>query len=241
MSKFKIFISSILLMLFLTSCIWGGWNSWKNNWNVKEIIWNNSLSEELWDREEAFKKIAEKQVSETKNNKTLNKNIEKLFKYILDTNWLLIADIKIIESIQNWQLEEKYINKDNYLYKYIKTNPNEAKKILENLENFNVYLANPKTIVEDYLIVLRGEKEFYNFDNLLLYKLWNYYLNNWKYKKDILKLLKKIDTDFSKWKEEEYQFKSVKLWNSKKTEITIKKTDIKSLIEEISNKDLNKK
>jgi len=246
----KKIITISILLLILTSCSWSkvepnfkqsGETNYTSDQKLEDItykdnvedVWkdinidsNLSVLQEIEDRQKWFDKLntSKEYLEEVKLK--LDKNLENFNTYIEVTRQLLLADLKIINSVQKWILKESAISKNNYYYNFLKW---------LNKDQRNIYLSN----IENIIKVVEEKKLFnrYYFVNLDIDKLdsiddtskevfiyINYYLKNAKYNWDFIKnidfilnnfeILKIVNIDVINWKSMFKWISNVKLYES---------------------------
>lgn len=207
MKKFKLLLSWLILISILSSCsllpsspdFWNNTNKPQNNndWelsiNIDEID-GIALEKELWEREKVIQSIQYKQEYLQTVTNQLEQNIDNYFKFISNTKGLIVVDLKIIKSVQEWLIDETNINKDNYIYLYIKAlNENERKYITSELDYWIGLFSDDEEILDSYITHLdKNNSTFISKETTFVYNIINYYVKKWKYKKNISANLKQI-------------------------------------------------
>ena len=211
MNKRK-YLILIIPLLFLSSCwlsdiepdfdkpTWTTLESWKidkleaiKNWKElylnEEIDYKNNLAikEEINDRQKWYNEINDNKEYLSKIALNLQNKIVIFTEYIEVTRKLIVVDLKIVNAIQQWFLDEKSINKNNYFYAYLrKQDKNKRATILKNMDNLITIVGDKKTFDKYYYSNLDLSKvEELNNNTSIIYEYTNYYLKNVKYSVDI--------------------------------------------------------
>lgn len=204
--KNRISISALILTTILLSSCWtwsiepnlNTWTTWNEKiddintqsqlYIDKNIDYKNNLAvkEEINDRQKWYEEINENKEYLQSISVNLENKINDLEDYIEVTRQLLVVDLKIVNAIQNWFLDEKSINDNNYFYKMLREkDKSERVKILTNIEWLITMFDNKKVFTDGYYYNLDLQKvDKLTADTKIIYDYTNYYLSNVKYNLD---------------------------------------------------------